>query len=75
MTVRVDQPGAGPKRKAGRPRVMTDEMRGRVKLLLEAGVPVVAVARKVGLDTSTIYKYRAELLAAEPGRATGAAGE
>ena len=51
--------------RGGRPPVMADETRLRVKPLLKAGARVVEIARLVGLDTLTIYKYRAELLAVE----------
>jgi hypothetical protein len=72
MTAEADEPTAGSRRKGGRPSAMTDEMRTRIKPLLEAGVRVPEIARQVGLDTSTIYKYRAQLLGAEADRATGA---
>jgi len=58
---------AGAKRKGGRPPAMTDEMKARVRPLLEFGAPVQDIARQVGSDTSTIYKYRAELSATGPG--------
>ena len=75
MTSGADQPGAGSKRKGGRPSAMTDEMRGRVVPLLEAGVRVQEIARQVGLDTSAIYKYRAELLANEQRPPTDGTGD
>jgi hypothetical protein len=72
MTVEADELAGGSRRKGGRPSAMTDEMQARVKPLLEAGVRVQEIAREVGLDISTIYKYRASLLAAKPAGAKGA---
>ena len=69
MTVDAEQPAGGSRRRAGRPPAMTAEMAARVRPLLEAGMRVQEIARRVGLDMSTIYKYRAELLAAGPGHA------
>ena len=75
MTLGDEEPAAVSRRKGGRPSAMTDEMQARVRPLLEAGVRVQEIAQQVGLDISTIYKYRASLLTAEPAGAQAASNQ
>jgi hypothetical protein len=48
---------------------MTEEMKARIKPMLEAGIRRQEIARLVKLGASTIYKYRTELLAEGAGAA------
>jgi DNA invertase Pin-like site-specific DNA recombinase len=51
--------------KAGRKPAMTGEMMVKIKPLLEADVPVSAIAKRVSMGRSTSYKHLQQILCAE----------